>query len=75
MQLNIEEIKQYICKVERLTTLIERSREKERIIGHLPYYTTFGTDAEMEKDLAFQKAVTARLANYLKLTIINQVVV
>ncbi len=68
--MNIDQLKQKICKQLALIDLIERSRGKALTIATSEWYGIFGNDYQKKSDLAKQNAVTQRLANYLqKLTI------
>lgn len=65
MQLNIDQLKQKICKQLALIDLIERSRGKALTIATSNWYRVFGNDYQKKSDLAKQNAVTQRLTNYL----------
>lgn len=65
MQLNIDQLKQDICKQLALINLIEKSKSKALNIITSPYYNVFGTHQERKNDLDFQNNVTKRLYAYL----------
>ena len=68
--INLEAIEQYICRVQRLTDLLRKSRERAiHIACDVPYFGIFGTDAELHQAVAKQNAVTKRIAGYLLATI------
>lgn len=67
--MNIDQLKQKICKQLALIDLIERSRGKALTIATSEWYGIFGDEYGRKKDLYKQNKVTARLTNYLtKLT-------
>ena len=66
MQLNIDQLKQDLCKQMAVIELIERSQQRARCIAScLTHYKVFSTDSQMRIDVAKQNAVTQRLVNYL----------
>jgi len=66
MALNIEQLKQDICKQTALIELIERSQAKAREIAGSQYYPLFSLVGEQNEALAWQNKVTERLYKYLE---------
>ena len=67
MQLNIDQLKQNLCKQMALINLIERSQERAKHIacGNCIYYSVFAGQGEQDRALSFQNSVTQRLVDYL----------
>lgn len=67
MQLNINGIKQNLCRQMALVDLIEKSQERAKHIacGNCIYYSMFGAKGEQDAALSFQNKVTQRLVDYL----------
>jgi hypothetical protein len=66
MQLNINSIKQNLCRQMALVDLIERSQDKAKHIAtNTAYYALWSNNSEMMKDLCFQNQVTQRLVDML----------
>jgi len=66
MVLNIEQLKQDICKQTALIELIECSQAKARTIAGSNYYPLYAMAGEQNEALAWQNKVTERLYKYLE---------
>ena len=69
--MNIDQLKQDLCKQMAIIDLIERSQQRamHAACGNETYYKVFGYSTEQQQDVAKQNQVTQRLVNYLtKLT-------
>lgn len=64
--LNIDQLKQDLCRQSAIIDLIERSQAKARTIASSNYYPLFGKANEYSEELAWQNKVTERLYKYLE---------
>lgn len=66
MALNIDQLKQDLCRQSAIIDLIERSQAKARAIAGCNFYPLFGRSNEYSEALAWQNKVTERLYKYLE---------
>ena len=65
IQINIDQLKQDLCRQMAVIDLIERSNTKAKEKATSNFYRVFEGKCKMEAAVNFQNSVTQRLVNYL----------